>query len=574
MKKIIVREFSTETPSLHQHPVLHRIYAARGIKSPDELEHDLRHLLPFATLKDIDKATALLTTALREKWYIIIVGDFDVDGATSTALTVEALKLFGFDNVSYIIPNRFTSGYGLTKEIVESIVAEQCPQLIITVDNGISSIEAVEVANTFGIKVLITDHHLPGIMLPNAAAIINPNQAGDNFASKALAGVGVVFYLMLALRAHLRDIGWFSSTAIVEPSMAQFLDLVALGTIADAVILDRNNRILVANGIKRINMDRCRPGILAIFNSAKRYHSQITTYDLGFVIAPRLNAAGRLDNMSLGVEALLAQDKTTAENIARQLEILNNERRVIESDMQVQALRILDNLNLDQNLPAGISVFEDSWHQGILGILASRLKDKFNRPVIVFTAINENEIKGSARSINELHILDIISGIARDNPGLIARFGGHAMAAGLNLQRENFETFAILFAQRVEDVMVSTRLESIIHSDGELDPEYLDLITAELIRFAGPWGAGFVEPIFHGDFQVTKYTMLAEKHLKLTLHHLNSKQRLDAIYFNADIPWQEKSKPSQIKIIYRPSVNEYNGKKTLQLIISEILGYE
>ena len=483
--------------------------------------------------------------------------------------------MFGFGDVSYIIPNRFTYGYGLTKEIVESMVKERCPQLIITVDNGIASVEAVEAANAFGIKVLITDHHLPGITLPNAAAIVNPNQIGDNFASKALAGVGVAFYLMLVLRAHLRNIGWFSSVSMAEPSMVQFLDLVALGTIADAVPLDRNNRILVANGIKRINTDRCRPGILAIFNSAKRHHGQISTYDLGFVIAPRLNAAGRLDDMSLGVELLLARDQMVAGNIARQLDTLNSERRVIESEMQAQALRILDNLNLDQNLPAGICIFEESWHQGVLGILASRLKDKFNRPVIVFTAIDENEIRGSARSVDGLQLLNIISDIAQDNPDLITRFGGHAMAAGLSMPRENFDTFASLFDQRVEDAMISTKLESIIHSDGELELEHLDLITAELIKLAGPWGPGFVEPLFHGSFRVVKHSLTANKHLKLTLHHLlNSKPHLDAICFNANIPWQEEFKPSQLRIVYRPSVNEYNGRKSLQLIVSEILDHQ
>ncbi len=574
MKKVIVPDPPRDIPSLHYHPLLHRIYANRGISSPNELTYDLGHLLPFTDIKNINAAVALLTQALNENWQTIVVGDFDTDGATSTALTMEALKSFGLRNISYIIPNRFTYGYGLTKEITEVIIAENKPQLIITVDNGISSVEAVALANQHGIPVLITDHHLPGNKLPQAAIIVNPNQIGDNFLSKSLAGVGVAFYLMLALRAHLRSINWFDTQKIPEPSMAQFLDLVAIGTIADAVALDRNNRILVANGIGRIRMGKCRLGILSILTHAKRDHKKLTTHDIGFIITPRINAAGRLDSMSLGVETLLTNDPSKAKKLAQQLNALNDERRTIEKDMQNQALRELENLELTQHLPAGYCIFEESWHQGVLGILAARLKDKLKRPVITFTIANELEIKGSARSIEGIHMLNILTTMANNHPQLISNFGGHAMAAGLSLPRDNYKLFAQIFAQEVERCLATTELTDIFHSDGELTMAELNLSMAELLHSAGPWGNGFLEPLFHGSFMIAKHNLLGQKHLKLVLHTLDSKQNVDGIYFNVDATNWLSSQYSKIDILYKLGINEYGGHRKLQLVIQEIINGE
>ncbi len=446
MKKIITRKVPENTPSLHQHPLLNHIYAVRGITSTFELDYDLARLLPYSSLKGVQVAVECLVQALQEQQRVLIVGDFDVDGATSTALAVLVLKSFGLKNISYLIPSRFDFGYGLTPEIV-AVAAKQQPQLIITVDNGITSIDGVKAAKALGIKVLITDHHLPGDELPEADAIINPNQHDDQFLSKHLAGVGVIFYLMVAMRSYLRDINWFDKQNIPVPNLAQFLDLVALGTVADVVSLDYNNRILVAQGLQRIRSGKCRMSIKALLAITKRNFENILTSDLGFVIAPRINAVGRLDDMSIGVECLLTEDVERARSIAGQLDVLNNERREIEEDMRHQAVRILDNLQLQQDLPSGLCIFEETWHQGVLGILASRLKDKLHRPVIAFTAISETEIRGSARSVGSVHMRNVLNKISLQNPGLITRFGGHAMAAGLSLERDSYDMFVQVFAE-------------------------------------------------------------------------------------------------------------------------------
>ncbi len=573
MKKIVIREVPENIAPLHQHPLLHRIYAARGVTDIAELDCDLKHLLPYTSLKGIAEAAKCLTAAIREQQHVLIVGDFDTDGATSTALAMLTLKSFGLKKVSFLIPNRFEYGYGLTPEIV-AVAAKQNPNLIMTVDNGIASVEGVREANKLGIKVLITDHHLAGNELPEACAIVNPNQSGDEFPSKNLAGVGVVFYLMLAVRADLRNAGWFTTQNIPEPNMAQFLDLVALGTIADAVSLDRNNRILVTQGLNRIKTGNCRLGIKSLFSVAKRNYEKATSYDFGFVVAPRLNAAGRLDDMSLGVEGLLTDDPVRARSIAKELNNMNDERRKIEEDMQRQATLLVDNLKLEQNLPAGLCVFEESWHQGVLGILAGRLKDKLHRPVIAFAAANEHEIKGSARSVNNVHIKNIFDNIAAKNPGLISRFGGHAMAAGLTLKREDLEPFAQIFAREIEKHLTLEDLHGIIHTDGELPAEYFHLRTAELLQAAGPWGSDFSEPMFTGEFALTGQCLVGKKHLKLTLRHLRTGQEINSICFNINPEIWPNIRYSKAKIVYRLNVNEYNNQRNLQLIINEIVNYE
>lgn len=570
MKKIITRKSVENIPLLHQHPLLNRIYAARGVMSAAELDYDLARLLPYTELKGIERAVECLAEACQEQQRVLIVGDFDADGATSTALAVLALKSLGLKNISYLIPSRFDFGYGLTPEIV-AVAAKQEPQLIVTVDNGITSTDGVKAANGLGIKVLITDHHLPGCELPNAHAIINPNQHGDQFLSKNLAGVGVIFYLMIALRAHLRNSGWFEAQNIPAPNMAQFLDLVALGTVADVVSLDCNNRILVAQGLQRIRAGKCRMSIKALLAITKRSFENVLTSDLGFVIAPRINAVGRLDDMSVGVECLLTEDVERARSIAKQLDTLNNERRGIEEDMRRQAMRILDDLQLEQDLPSGLCVFEETWHQGVLGILASRLKDKLHRPVIVFTAISETEIRGSARSIGGVHMRDVLNKISTQNPGLITRFGGHAMAAGLSLERASYEMFAQIFAIEVERFLGSADLNGVVYTDGELPGEYFNLATAELLRDAGPWGEGFPEPAFFGEFVLVDQRLVGQKHLKLTLRVPETKQEIDAIWFNVNPSLWPNFRSAKAKIVYRLGINEYNGRRNLQLMVDELM---
>lgn len=571
MKKIITRKIPENIQFLHKHPLLNNIYAARGVVSPSELEYDLAKLISYSSLKGIKQAVECLVQALQEQQRVLIVGDFDADGATSTALAMLALKSFGLKNISYLIPSRFSFGYGLTPEIV-AVAAKESPQLIITVDNGITSVLGVRAANKLGIKVLITDHHLPCDELPEAVAIINPNQHGDEFLSKNLAGVGVIFYLMLALRSYLRNINWFETQKILEPNMAQFLDLVALGIVADVVNLDYNNRILVAQGVRRIRTGKCRMSIKALLAITKRSFENVLASDLGFVVAPRINAVGRLDDMSIGVECLLTEDVARARSIAKQLDTLNNERRMIEEDMRHQATKILDNLRLDGDLPSGICIFEETWHQGVIGILASRLKDKLHRPVIAFTAISETEIKGSARSIDNVHMRNILNSISIKNPGLITRFGGHAMAAGLSLARESYEIFVQVFEEEVGLHIASADLDGVIYTDGELPAKYFNIATAELLRDSGPWGEGFPEPAFFGEFVLVNQRLVGTKHLKLTLRSLKDRdgQEIEAIWFNINPNIWPNFRCSKAKIVYRLGVNEYNGRRSLQLMVEDL----
>ena len=551
-------------------PLLQRLYAARGVTSPDEVAYDLKNLAHFAALKNIDLGVDCLIAALTKQERILIIGDFDADGATSTALAVLALRAFGFHNVTYLIPNRFEFGYGLTPEIV-AVAATMQPDLIITVDNGISSHAGVAAANQLGIKVLVTDHHLPPFELPDAVAIINPSQAEDIFPSKALAGVGVVFYLMLALRSRLRQIGWFQQRGILEPNLAQFLDLVALGTVADLVPLDYNNRILVQQGLERIRSGECRVGIKALLQIAKRDYEQITTSDLGYAVAPRLNAAGRLDDMSLGVECLLSDDAEHAAQMAKALNDLNDTRREIESDMQQQALLALASLSLQQNLPHGLCIFDPNWHIGVVGILASRIKERVHRPVIAFAALNDEEIKGSGRSVTGLHLRDVLSNIAASYPDLITKFGGHAMAVGLSLRRQNYEAFNAAFIAEVEKHLKEEDLQAKIYTDGELEPENICLTTAKILRKAGPWGQEFPDPVFEGDFNVLQQKLVGQKHLKMFLAIPGGSNMVcDAIRFNADLKHWPNERCKKVHIVYRLDVNEYNDNYYLQLIIEHL----
>lgn len=573
MKKIVRRPTPANIIEIHPEPLLNRIYQARNVQSSEELEYGLTNLLPYHGLTDIDQALDCLEEALHTQQRILIVGDFDADGATSTALAVRALKAFGFQQVSYLVPNRFDFGYGLSPEIVV-VAKEQQPQLIITVDNGIASIAGVASANAAGIKVLVTDHHLQGDELPKAVAIVNPNRIGDQFQSKNLAGVGVIFYVMLALRSRLRSIGWFKSANISEPNMAQFLDLVALGTVADVVNLDRNNRILVHHGLLRIRSGQACQGIKALITASKRSFVKIVASDLAYAIAPKINAAGRIDDISLGIECLLTESVERARTISHELEAMNNERREIEKDMHRQAARALDNLSIEQELPLGVCLYEESWHQGVLGILAARIKDKFHRPVIAFAAANETEIRGSARSVSGLHIRDLLGVIDARHPGLITRFGGHAMAAGLTLPRENYQQFAQIFVNEIANTVKSEDLDEVLYSDGELSGTHFSLSIAELLSGAGPWGRGFPEPIFDNVFELLEQRLVGQKHLKLTLRPQGMQQELGAIYFNIDLEVWPNYRCSRVRAAYRLAINEYNGRRSVQLMIEDMVGVD
>lgn len=572
MRKITRRP----TPASHQfsaavHPALQRIYACRGVLCDDQLDRSLKQLLPPQLLKGLPEALALLVQALQQRQRILIVGDFDADGATSCALAVLALRALGAHQVDYLVPNRFKYGYGLTPEIV-AVALEREPNLLITVDNGISSIEGVAAAKAAGLKVLVTDHHLAGAELPAADAIVNPNQPGCDFPSKNLAGVGVIFYVMTALRTRLKDMGWFAERNIAEPNMADFLDIVALGTVADVVPLDQNNRILVHNGLLRMRAGRCRPGIRALAEVANRKLENLVAADLGFAVGPRLNAAGRLDDMSHGIECLLTDDPGLAKGYAQELDQLNHERKSIESGMQQQALAALNQVQLqaDQQMPWGLCLYKKDWHQGVIGILASRIKEKFHRPVIAFAPAEKGEIKGSARSIPGFHIRDALDAVASRHPGLISKFGGHAMAAGLSLSAEKYESFRQAFDKEARRLLTLDDLTGELHSDGELKEQDLDLPFARLLRDAGPWGQGFPAPLFEGEFEVLNQRLLQEKHLKLTLGFAASKRVMDAIMFNVDLTRWPNARAQRVFLAYRLDVNSFRGVESAQLMVEEL----
>jgi single-stranded-DNA-specific exonuclease len=548
------------------HPVLQRLYASRGITQATELERGAAGLLPFSALKGIDRAVTLLTEALQQQQHLVIVGDFDADGATSTAVLMSGLRALGFKFVDYLVPNRFEYGYGLTPEMAELAVA-QGAELIVTVDNGISAIDGVALAKKAGVKVLVTDHHLAGNELPAADAIVNPNQPGCNFPSKALAGVGVAFYLLLALRAALREQQYFTQRQLAEPNLAELLDLVALGTVADVVPLDSNNRILVHQGLMRIRSGKCRPGIQALIDVANRSAAKLTAGDFGFSLAPRLNAAGRLDDMSLGISCLLAPDLGLARQYAAELDSLNVERRAIEQSMQVEAQAFLSQLSFDgSELPECLCLYRHDWHQGVIGILAGRIKEQFHRPTIVFAQGDDGELKGSARSISGLHIRDLLEEISTQYPGLIKKFGGHAMAAGLTISAERLDTFKLALSLTAKKHLTAEQLTAVIYTDGELPPDCFDIGFAQLLQSAGPWGQAFPEPVFDGEFSLVSQKMLADRHLKMMLQTPDGKL-VDAIWFNADNKTWPDVNVQKVQLAYQLDINEYRDKQSLQLIV-------
>lgn len=567
---IIKRREVPDTPGLRgMHPLLQRIYAARGITEPSQLDKSLKALLPFNLLTDIEKACLRLEKALINQERLLIIGDFDADGATSTAVAVSVLRAFGAKFVDFLVPNRFNFGYGLTAGIV-GIAKTLQPHLIITVDNGISSIEGVDAANQAGIDVLVTDHHLPGETLPNACAIVNPNQKNDAFASKSIAGVGVIFYLMLALRRHLTASGYFVKNTIPEPNMSAWLDLVALGTVADVVSLDQNNRILVSQGLARMRQGFCRPGIRALVEVSSRQLDRLQESDLGFALAPRLNAAGRLDDMSLGIACLLAEDKGTADRLASQLDELNKERRVIESEMKEQAFVLVNQMlkKLDAaHLPHALCLMDANWHQGVIGILASRLKEAFHRPVIAFAGVSDQELKGSARSVPGLNIRDALALVDKNYPGLIQKFGGHAMAAGLSLHPAAFSDFQEVFTKEVGQLLKEADLQGFCPSDGPLQASDLSLEVATLFQQAGPWGQQFAEPCFDGIFELVDQRLVGQNHLKLTLTHEEGGELIEAIAFNIDLKIWPNLRIKKVHIAYKLNINTWQNRQRLQLMV-------
>ena len=566
------RTLPTILPTLPTFPaILQRIYAARDVADEAQLDKRLQALLPFNTLTDINKACLRLEQALRAQERILIVGDFDADGATSSALAVAALRAMGALNVDFLVPNRFEFGYGLTPGII-GVAQKWQPHLIITVDNGIASIEGVDAANEAGIDVLITDHHLPAEKLPAACAIVNPNQVGDQFPSKAIAGVGVIFYVMLALRRHLVDCGWFKESELPEPNMAQFLDLVALGTVADVVALDQNNRILVHQGLQRIRQGMARPGIQGLIKIAGKQCEKLRESDLGFSVAPRLNAAGRLDDMSLGIECLLSTNLDNACMLASQLDELNVERRRIETEMKDQAMLALNKLTLnsEQALPIALCLLDESWHQGVIGILAGRLKERYHRPVIAFAAASDTELKGSARSIPGLNIRDVLADIDKDNPGLIKKFGGHAMAAGLTLHPQSFSIFREALINEVGKHIDLSQCKGELLSDGSLEAGELNLDLANVLQSAGPWGQQFPEPLFDNAFEILEQRIVGQNHLKLTLVREQGGQPIDAIAFNIDLKEWPNHRARYLHAAYKLDINEYNGRTKLQLIVASM----
>ena len=575
MQKIIKRRQASLTENTFSdslHPLLQQIYSARGVCSDDQIQTELSGLLTPQSLKGLPEAINLLVTALEQQQRLLVVGDFDADGATSSALAVLALTAMGAESVDFLVPNRFEYGYGLTPEIVE-VARQFTPDLIVTVDNGISSIDGVNVANAAGIKVLVTDHHLPGEKLPAAAAIVNPNQPGCAFKSKNLAGVGVIFYLMSALRSALRERQWFQQRNIAEPVMADYLDLVALGTVADVVPLDRNNRILVAQGLRRIRAGKTRPGIKALLLVGNRNADRLVSTDLAFVVGPRLNAAGRLDDMTLGIQCLLTDDDYQAGEIARQMDELNQDRKSIEGSMQREALEALKTLNVEEgNMPYGLCLYDANWHQGVIGILASRIKDRYHRPVIVFADADEDGvIKGSARSISGLHIRDALDAVASQHPGLLTKFGGHSMAAGMSLQKDQYPLFIEAFDQEVRRKLSEENLQAVLSSDGELAANDFNLELAQTLRDAGPWGQHFPEPLFDGEFILVQQRILKEKHLKMVLAVESHPQlAIDAIAFNVDVLQWTNQTIDKVRVVYKLDINEFRGRQTVQMMVEYI----
>lgn len=552
------------------HPVLQRVYAARGIRSPTDLDVSLERLHPIGTLESVHAAVDILL-AHRLDGRILVVGDFDADGATSTALMIRALTAWGFKSVDFLVPNRFEFGYGLTPEIV-ALAATRSPTLIVTVDNGISSVAGVSEARARGIAVLITDHHLPGALTPEADVIVNPNLPGSQFGSRALAGVGVAFYVMAALKRRLDE---QKLTPPDAPSVSQFLDLVALGTVADLVPLDANNRVLVSQGLRRIRAGRCVPGISALLDIAARKRDDLTATDLAFTVAPRLNAAGRIDDMSIGIRCLLADDSLEARTLAERLNEFNLERRTIEARMQAEALNAVRRLR-DPGPYAlhrsGVCLFDESWHQGVVGLVASRVKDKLRKPVIAFALSAEEQLRGSARSVPGIHIRDVLDSIATRHPGLISKFGGHAMAAGLTVERSQLDAFAIAFDEEAARWAAGSAGADAVETDGELAMNEIALETAYALRAGGPWGQAFPEPCFDGAFTIRNSRVVGERHLKMWVEVPNTGRTFDAIAFNhIEAPDNFTPPVGTVQLVYRLDVNEYQGERRLQLLVDHVL---
>jgi len=539
------------------HPVLARLFAARGVSAAAELDTELAGLLPFDRLLHAGAMAEILADAIAAGRRLLIVGDYDADGATASAVGSIVLRGLGAE-VDFLVPNRFEFGYGLTPEIVR-VAAERKPDCIVTVDNGIASFDGIDEARRLGIDVLVTDHHLPGAELPRARCIVNPNQPGCPFPSKHLAGVGVMFYTMLALRAELRRRGAFAARP--EPNLAEQLDLVALGTVADVVPLDRNNRILVTQGLRRIRAGRTRPGIAALLRAAGRDAARASTYDLGFVVGPRLNAAGRLQDMAVGIECLVTEDTATATELAARLDALNRERREIEADMQASALASLDGIEAGD--AASLALFDPAWHAGVVGLLASRLKERFHRPTICFAAGPGGELKGSGRSIPALHLRDALDLVDRHHPGLMIRFGGHAAAAGVSLREESVDRFRTAFESVVRGMLSRADLERVIEIDGSLGGGDLTLPVAEALRDQ-VWGQGFAPPLFHDAFRIADQRVVGGRHLKLKIRRDDDRSAspIEAMLFGRDLPL-----PERISATYRLDVNEWNGARTVQLIL-------
>ena len=552
-------------------PLLQRIYQSRGIDSQASLDRRLNCLPEPQSMTGLDAATQRLVTAAKKQQSVLIVGDFDADGATSSALMVLGLRAMGFQSVDFLVPNRFDYGYGLTPEIVD-LAAEKSPDLIITVDNGISSVEGVARANKLAIEVIVTDHHLPGTQLPDAVAIVNPNQQGCDFPSKNLAGVGVAFYLLIALRTELRQQQWFDQQQIAEPNLSQWLDLVALGTVADVVPLDQVNRALVHQGLLRIRSGHSRPGIQALLRIAGKNPARLVATDLGFALGPRLNAAGRLDDISLGIQCLLCDDPQQALHTAQALDELNQDRKSIETCMQQQALAIVEQLGLDdKSMPAALSLFQPDWHQGVVGLLASRIKEKYHRPVVAFARGDNGDLKGSCRSIPGLHIRDTLDAVATQNPGLITKFGGHAMAAGISLNEDKLSEFEQAFEQQVAQLVTEDDLQARLITDGCLEAQQLSMHTAEMLRDAGPWGQLFPEPCFQGDFRIVQQRIVGERHLKLVLAPHNQPEiAIDAIWFNIDTARWPNPEAETVHCVYRLDINEFRGLESLQLMVQHL----
>ena len=546
------------------HPVLQQIYAARGVLTPAEVEHRLVRLLSPQTFGGMTQAVDLLLEAIRGDWTILIAGDYDCDGASGTAVAVRGLRLLGAKRVSYAIPNRFIHGYGLSPALVESLQPK--PQLIVTVDNGVASVAGVAVAKAQGIRVIVTDHHLPGEQLPACDAMVNPNLAGDAFPSKALAGVGVMFYLLLALRAKLREQGVFA--AVSEPDLSVLLDLVALGTVADLVPLDFNNRVLVESGLQRIRCGRACAGITALVESGKRSVATLCSSDLGFVVGPRLNAAGRLEDMRLGVECLLTDSVAQARQYAEQLSAINLERRDLQASMVAEAEQMVAGMtDIDA---IGVALYEPSWHAGVVGLVASKLKDRLHRPVIAFAPASEDDtdnLRGSARSIAGFHIRDALAAIDARAPGLIERFGGHAMAAGLSLKTCDYPRFAAAFDAIARELIDAERLQAVLFTDGELPPGAASLKLARQLRHAGPWGQAFPEPLFDNLFECASWKVMGERHLRLQLRDPRDGSVHDAVMFNA---YHGQPPPARLRAVYELGINDWQGRETPRLLLRHI----